>query len=878
MREFSIMQVYRRVAVIAAAIVMMATGVWAQETVSLASASNREAWRGETAAAQTAVWMDRGDVSGGDFRRDLIIGAPGWSANRGRVYVLFSGPTHTGESSLSNATVIVTGALAGDRLGESTAAGYVTAREAARPQPNRDLVIGAPGANGNSGAVYMYGRGLVPSRLTPADALLTITGAPAGARLGAALATGDLDGDGFREIIIGAPGVGAVYVVRGGAALAGTVDLSTPSAAFFRIQGSAANGVGLVLAAGDMLGHFVAGVNTTYDLAIGAPFEAGNTGAVYVIAGRTSNTFPATMDLNTGANARYGGIEPGDQAGRSLQIANIDRDRFSDLLIGAPNAAGPGNGRPQAGEIYAIWGNTTIGSRALSSADLTIYGAASGFHEGTQLVFGDVNVDSASDFVSLAPGASTAGDLHLFNARSRAAWGSSIDLLFIFPDRRIIGDPARGQVRSVVMTDFTSAFDDIVAGYPDDTEGSLQVSYSRGVSVTQPPASRTINPDAMTTFSAVATASPDPAVQSQVSVDGGSTWTNVAGGTSPNLSIVAHASDNGKRFRAVFSNSSNSATSASALLTVRPVAIPARRADFDGDLASDLVVWRPSTGTWFPLTSSSGFTSGMAQQWGNSSLGDKPFSGDIDGDGVMDLVIWRPGDGTWYWLTSGTNYAVAAAGAKQWGNQSLGDVPMLGDMDGDGRADLVIWRESTGTWFWLTSSSGYAYESARGIQWGNKSLGDKPLLGDFDGDKKQDLAVWRASTGMWFWLSSSDGYSYSSARAVQWGNSGLGDITLTGDTDGDGRTDLIIWRPGIGTWFWLTSSSNYAVAAAGAIQWGNQSAGDIPLIGDFDGDGRADLTVWRQPTGTWFWLTSSSSYAGAGAKQWGASTDIPMVK
>jgi hypothetical protein len=304
--------------------------------------------------------------------------------------------------------------------------------------------------------------------------------------------------------------------------------------------------------------------------------------------------------------------------------------------------------------------------------------------------------------------------------------------------------------------------------------------------------------------------------------------------------------------------------------------------DLDGDGIGDLTVWRPGNGTWFSLTSSSGYSyaASAAHQWGNQSLGDKPFIGDLDGDHIADLVIWRASTGTWYWLTSSSGYSTAMAQGKQWGNQSLGDVPMLADIDGDGKMDLVLWRASTGTWFWLTSSSGYNYNTAGSKQWGNQSLGDVPKLADVDGDGKADLIVWRASSGTWFWLTSSSGYNYNMAGSKQWGNQSLGDVPLTGDIDGDGRTELIVWRASTGTWFWLTSSSGYANSSG--IQWGNQSLGDVPLPTDIDGDGKADLALWRASTGTWFWLKSSAGFNTnqAGAKQWGSSSqgDMPVVK
>jgi Divergent InlB B-repeat domain/FG-GAP-like repeat len=304
--------------------------------------------------------------------------------------------------------------------------------------------------------------------------------------------------------------------------------------------------------------------------------------------------------------------------------------------------------------------------------------------------------------------------------------------------------------------------------------------------------------------------------------------------------------------------------------------------DLDADGAGDVAVWRPSNGTWYWGTSSSGFQDPAARSkaWGSAVLGDVPFLGDVDGDAVEDLIVWRGSTGSWFWLPSTAGFAYGAARSVQWGNASLGDVPMVGDMDGDGRADFVVWRPGTGTFYWLTSSTNYSTSSARAVQWGNQALGDRPLLGDFDGDGQQDLTIWRASTGTWYWLLSSAGYGYAAARNVQWGNEGEADVIFTGDLDGDARSELIVWRPGTGTWFWLTSSSGYDYAALQQKQWGSGAVGDVPVINDFDGDGRGDLGVWRQPSGTWYWLSSSAGYSYALLRQkaWGAVGDVPMVK
>ncbi|HEX8248894.1 MAG TPA: M36 family metallopeptidase [Pyrinomonadaceae bacterium] len=131
---------------------------------------------------------------------------------------------------------------------------------------------------------------------------------------------------------------------------------------------------------------------------------------------------------------------------------------------------------------------------------------------------------------------------------------------------------------------------------------------------------------------------------------------------------------------------------------------------------------------------------------------------------------------------------------------------------------------------------------------------------DFDGDGKTDLSVFRPSEGNWYMQRSTAGFS-----AVQFGASG--DTIVPADYDGDGKQDIAVFRNG--TWFRLNSSNG----AFSAPSFGQ--SGDIPQAADFDGDGKADLTVWRPTTGDWYRINSSN---GAFDKQhFGTNGDKPVV-
>jgi cytochrome c peroxidase len=130
---------------------------------------------------------------------------------------------------------------------------------------------------------------------------------------------------------------------------------------------------------------------------------------------------------------------------------------------------------------------------------------------------------------------------------------------------------------------------------------------------------------------------------------------------------------------------------------------------------------------------------------------------------------------------------------------------------------------------------------------------------DFDGDGRTDVSVFRPSTGNWYVLRSSD----NNLSAT---NFGIGTDTIAPeDFDGDGKTDIAVFRSGV--WYVLRSRDGFT-----GIQFGQ--TGDIPQPGDFDGDGKADAAVFRPSNGTWYIQQSRDGFR---AVQFGLGTDKPIA-
>lgn len=208
---------------------------------------------------------------------------------------------------------------------------------------------------------------------------------------------------------------------------------------------------------------------------------------------------------------------------------------------------------------------------------------------------------------------------------------------------------------------------------------------------------------------------------------------------------------------------------------------------------------------------------------------------DFDGDGRADISIFRPNVGEWWYLKSSTG----GNGTIQFGNSSDKITP--GDFTGDRKTDIAFWRPSTGFWFVLRSEDSSFFSFPFGAP------GDIPAFADYDGDGKTDASVFRPSVATWFILRSSDGGTTISSFGTST------DKPVPADYDGDGKADIAIFRPSVGEWWYAKSSTGQTVA----LQFGSST--DKPVPGDYTGDGKVDIAFFRPSTGFWFILRSEDN-------------------
>lgn len=293
--------------------------------------------------------------------------------------------------------------------------------------------------------------------------------------------------------------------------------------------------------------------------------------------------------------------------------------------------------------------------------------------------------------------------------------------------------------------------------------------------------------------------------------------------------------------------------------------------DVTGDGRDDIVTFTmnqladvytaPSTGTGFAGSVKAHDFFGLA--------GETPLTGDFTGDGRDDIVTFTHGPLDDVYVAPSTGGAFGAS-AKWHDRFALsGEIPAVGDVNGDGRDDIVTFTRGTLGDVWVGLSTGTSF--GQGVKWHDWFApgGEFPALGDVNGDGRDDLITFtRGDTGdVYVALSTGEGFG-PGIKWHEWFSVG-GEQPRVGDFNGDGRDD-------IATFTTNAAADVYVALSDGSSFVGTERkwhdffgvAGEFPYVGDFNGDGLDDIVTFTHTAeaDVYVALSDGSSFVGTEQK------------
>jgi hypothetical protein len=247
-------------------------------------------------------------------------------------------------------------------------------------------------------------------------------------------------------------------------------------------------------------------------------------------------------------------------------------------------------------------------------------------------------------------------------------------------------------------------------------------------------------------------------------------------------------------------------------------------------------------------------------------------AGDFNGDGRDDIVTFTRGAAADVYVALSTRSSFSGTGVKWHDYFAVGrETPLVGDFNGDGKDDIATFTKGASADVYVALSTGSSF-SGTGWKWHDYFAAGRetPAVGDFNGDGKDDIATFTRGASADVYVALSTGSSFS-GTGWKWHDyfAAGSEVPAVGDFNGDGKDDIVTFTRGAAADVYVARSTGSSFVGTGR-KWHDFFAvgAELPSVGDFNGDGKDDIVTFTRGAAADVYVARStgSSFSGTGWK------------